>query len=144
MGGPTLGVLTLALTLTGLFSFLSVFVWAHQRRREREAYYRSETLRRFLDNKEAAGEQLLQALLEDERRAARQRLEACKLAGIITLALGLAMMAFIKAVDARNVEPSYLVGLLPVSVGLSLLLYVYVLASRERPDRSRGSELIRH
>ena len=67
-----------------------------------------------------------------ERRAVRQRLEACKLAGIITLALGLAMMAFIKAVDAGNVAPSYLVGLLPVSVGLSLLLYVYVLASRER------------
>jgi hypothetical protein len=41
------------------------------------------------------------------------------------------MMMFVKAIDARNVEPSYLVGLIPVSVGPSLLLYVYVLAPRE-------------
>ena len=47
------------------------------------------------------------------------------------LAVGIAMMMFIKAVDARSVEPSYLVGLIPVSVGLSLLLYVYVLAPRQ-------------
>ena len=131
MNSPTLGILALALVLTGLFSFMSVFVWAHQRRREREAYYRAETLRRFSETGGAARELLLQALQEDERHAVRRRLEACKLAGVITLAVGVAMMMFIKAVDARSVEPSYLVGLIPVSVGLSLLLYVYVLAPRE-------------
>lgn len=131
MNSPTLGILALALVLTGLFSFASVFVWAHQRRREREAYYRSETLRRFSETGGAARELLLEALQEDERYAVRRRLEACKLAGVITLAVGIAMMMFIKAVDARSVEPSYLVGLIPVSVGLSLLLYVYVLAPRE-------------
>ena len=131
MNSPTLGVLALALVLTGLFSFASIFVWAYQRRREREAYYRSETLRRFSDTGGNARELLLQALQEDERHAGRRRLEACKLAGVITLAVGIAMMTFIKAVDARSVEPSYLVGLIPVSVGLSLLLYVYVLAPRE-------------
>jgi hypothetical protein len=131
VNSPTLGILALALVLTGLFSFMSVFAWAHQRRREREAYYRSETLRRFSDTGGNARELLLQALQEDERHAGRRRLEACKLAGVITLAVGIAMMMFIKAVDARSVEPSYLVGLIPVSVGLSLLLYVYVLAPRE-------------
>jgi hypothetical protein len=128
---PALGILALALVLTGLFSFMSVFVWAHQRRREREAYYRSETLRRFSQTGKAAPALLVQALQEDERYSVRRRLEACKLAGVITLAVGIAMMMFIKAVDARSVEPSYLVGLVPVSVGLSLLLYVYVLAPRE-------------
>lgn len=131
MNVPTLGILALALVLTGLFSFMSVFVWAHQRRRERESYYRSETMRRFSETGGAARELLLQALQEDERYAFRRRLEACKLAGVITLAVGLAMMMFIKAVDARSVEPSYLMGLIPVSVGLSLLLYVYILAPRE-------------
>ena len=130
MNSPTLGILLLALVLAGLFSFMSVFVWAHQRRREREAYYRSETLRRFSEMG-AARELLVQALQEDERYIVRRRLEACKLAGVITLAVGIALMMFIKAVDARSVEPSYLVGLIPVSVGLSLLLYVYVLAPRE-------------
>ena len=38
------------------------------------------------------------------------------------------MMIFIRAVDARSVEPSYLVGLIPAAVGLSLLVYVYALA----------------
>ena len=131
MNSPTLGILLLSLVLAGLFSFMSVFVWAHQRRREREAYYRSETLRRFSEKEGAARELLVQALQEDERYAVRRRLEACKLAGVITLAVGIALMMFIKAVDARSVEPSYLVGLIPVSVGLSLLLYVYLLAPRE-------------
>ena len=131
MNSPTLGILALALMLTGLFSFMSVFVWAHQRRREREAYYRSETLRRFSETGGAPRELLLEVLREDERYSVRRRLEACKLAGVITLAVGVAMMTFIKAVDARSVEPSYLVGLIPVSVGLSLLLYVYVLAPRQ-------------
>jgi hypothetical protein len=131
VNSPTLGILALALVLTGLFSFMSVFVWAHQRRREREAYYRSETLRRFSENGGSARELLIQALQEDERHNVRRRLEACKLAGVTTVAVGVAMMIFIKAVDARSVEPSYLVGLIPVSVGLSLLLYVYVLAPRE-------------
>jgi hypothetical protein len=131
VNSPTVGILALALGLTGFFSFMSVFVWAHQRRREREAYYRSETLRRFSETGGAARELLLEALQEDERYSVRRRLEACRLAGVITLAVGVAMMTFIKAVDARSTEPSYLVGLIPVSVGLSLLLYVYLLAPRE-------------
>jgi peptidoglycan/LPS O-acetylase OafA/YrhL len=131
VNSPTLGILALALVLTGLFSFLSVFVWAHQRRREREAYYRSETLRRFSETAGAAPALLVQALQEDEHNSVRRRLEACRLAGVITLAVGIAMMVFIKAVDARSVEPSYLVGLIPVSIGLGLLFYVYVLAPRE-------------
>jgi peptidoglycan/LPS O-acetylase OafA/YrhL len=131
VNSSTLGILALALVLTGLFSFASVCVWAHQRRREREAYYRSETLRRFSETGGAARELLLEALQEDERYTRRRRLEACKLAGVVTLAVGIAMMMFIKAVDVRSVEPSYLVGLIPVSVGVSLLLYVYLLAPRE-------------
>jgi hypothetical protein len=131
VNSPTLGIVALALVLTGLFSFMSVFVWALQRRREREAYYRSETLRRFSETGGNARQVLLEALQEDERHAGSRRLEACKLAGVITLAVGIAMMIFIKAVTAQSIEPSYLVGLIPVSVGLSLLLYVYVLAPRE-------------
>jgi hypothetical protein len=137
VNSPTLGIVALALVLTGLFSFASVLVWAHERRREREAYYRSETLRRFSETGGPARELLLQALQEGERHDVHRRLEACKLAGVITLAVGIAMMTFIKAVDARSVEPSYLVGLIPVSVGLSLLLYVYVLAPRESARQPR-------
>jgi hypothetical protein len=137
VNNPTLGILALALMLTGLFSFMSVLVWAHQRRREREAYYRSETLRRFLETGNPAKGLMLQALQEDERYVARRRVEGCKLAGVTTLAAGIGMMMFIRAVDARSVEPSYLVGLIPVSVGLGLLLYAYVLA---RPEWARPPE----
>jgi hypothetical protein len=131
VNSPTLGILSLALVLTGVFSFASVFVWAHQRRREREAYYRSETLRRFSETGGPARELLLEALQEEERHASRRRVEACQLAGVITLAVGIAMMMLIKAMDPRRLESSYLVGLIPISVGLSLLLYVYVLGPRE-------------
>jgi hypothetical protein len=53
------------------------------------------------------------------------------LGGLITLAVGVAMMIFIKAVDHNPQEPSYLVGLIPLLIGVALLAYAYLLAPKE-------------
>jgi len=45
-------------------------VWSRERRREREAYYRSETLRKIAETQGAGGNSAIEFLREDEGRKA--------------------------------------------------------------------------
>jgi uncharacterized membrane protein (GlpM family) len=48
---------------------------------------------------------------------------------LITLAVGIGMMVFLKALERS--EPAYLVGLIPLLIGVALLAYSYVLAPKQ-------------
>jgi hypothetical protein len=116
-----------------MFSFLAVATWSGERRREREAYYRSETLKRVAELQGATGSaSALEVLREEERIAKSRRTEGQKLGGLITLAVGIGMFIFLKAIMSANheSEPAYLIGLIPVLIGASLLVYAYVLAPK--------------
>jgi hypothetical protein len=123
--------LFLSVASIALFSFVAVAVWSRERRREREAYYRSETLRKIADTQGAGGSSAIEFLREEEKNATRRRREGQKLGGLITVAVGISMMVFIKAVDRGDPEPAYLVGLIPLFVGVALLAYTYLLAPKE-------------
>ena len=123
--------LSLALLLVSLFAFLSVMVWSRERRREREAYYRSETLRRTAEAPGTTGGAMLEVLREEERIATRQRRESQKVSGLVTIAAGVGLAVFLKIVDRNDPDPAYVVGVIPVLVGTAFLLYAYVLGPRE-------------
>ena len=114
-----------------LFSFVAVVVWSQERRREREAYYRSETLKKIAETQGAGGSSAIEFLREEEKNAVRRRQEAQKLGGLITAAVGIGMMVFIAAVDRSGPEPAYLVGLIPLLIGVALLSYTYLLAPKQ-------------
>jgi hypothetical protein len=120
----------LSVSAVATFSFIAVVVWSQERRREREAYYRSETLKKIAEAG-AGGTSAVEFLREEQSIAARRRKEGLKLAGLITSAVGLALMVFIGAVERRSSEPSYLVGIIPLFIGAALLAYVYVMAAKE-------------
>ncbi len=124
-------LLFLSIVSVAMFSFVGVAVWSRERRREREAYYRSETLRKIAETEGAGGNSAIEFLREDEKYAARRRGEGQKLGGLITLAVGIGMMVFIKAVDRGDPDPAYLVGLIPLLIGVALLAYTYLLAPKE-------------
>lgn len=124
--------LFLSVASIALFSFIAVAAWSSERRREREAYYRSETLKKIAETREAAGgNYAIEFLREEEKNAALRRREGQKLGGVITVAIGVGMMVFIKAVDRGSTEPAYLVGLIPLLIGVALLAYTYVLAPKQ-------------
>ena len=123
--------LFLSVASVALFSFVAVAVWSNERRREREAYYRSETLKKIADTQGAGSSSAIELLREEEKNATRRRREGQKLGGLITVAVGVGMMIFIKAVTRRDPEPAYLVGLIPLFIGLALLAYTYLLAPKE-------------
>jgi Flp pilus assembly protein TadB len=123
--------LFLSVASVALFSFVAVAVWSSERRREREAYYRSETLRKIAETQGAGGSSAIEFLREEEKNAVRRRQEGLKVGGLITVAVGVGMMVFIAAVDRRGTEPAYLVGLIPLLIGVALLSYTFFLAPKQ-------------
>ncbi len=118
--------LFLAVAASGMWAFIAVVSWADIRRREREAYYRHETMKKI---SEMPGESGLALLREDEHNAMRRRRENIKLGGLVTAAAGVGLMIFLYALDTTR--PVYFTGLIALLVGLALLSYAYILAPKE-------------
>ena len=117
--------LFLAITVSGMWAFVAIISWADFRRKEREAYYRHETLKKISEMPPESG---LALLRQEERSNAHRRRENIKLGGLITLGVGIGLMIFLRAIDSN--QPVYIVGLIPLLVGIALLSYSYVLASK--------------
>jgi len=113
-----------------LFSFLAVASWSDARRKEREACYKSEMLKKLAETSGDGTKAAIELLHSEERRAAIKRREGIKLGGLITLAVGLTLMVFLRAV-ATDDPGVFWVGLIPASIGAALLVYTYVLAAKE-------------
>jgi len=113
-----------------LFSFLGVAAWSDARRKEREAYYTSETLKKIAETSGEGAKSAMELLHEQERAAVRRRREGVRLGGLITAAVGISLMIFLRAI-VRDEPAVFLVGLIPLFVGLALLLYGYVLGPKE-------------
>lgn len=119
---------------TVFFSFIATMTWLRTRRKEREAYYRNETLKKLAEGQGGAAS-AIEFMREKERIAVRQRLEGQKLGGLVTVAVGIAIMVFLKGVTASDSDPAahqvYLVGLIPLLIGVVLLAYSLFLAPKE-------------
>jgi Flp pilus assembly protein TadB len=126
---PVAGMLIPIVGSIALFSFLAVNGWADARRKEREAYYRGETLKKIAESSGEAAKSALEMLREQEKFATRRRIEGLKLGGLITTAVGIGVMVLLSGL--RVAEPIYLAGVIPVLVGLALLVYVFLLAPKE-------------
>jgi Flp pilus assembly protein TadB len=116
-----------------VFTFVSIASWADARRKERVAYYRSETLKKIAESG-AGGQASLEYLREEERiadrRAERRASEGRKLGGLVMTAVGVGLMLLLYGVTGR-VRGVYLVGAIPFLIGVALLVYSYLLAPKE-------------
>ena len=103
---------------TATFAFITVVVWLGQRTKEREAHYRSVVVKKVAESGNSAA---LEYLRETDRiEAARGRIKA-RLAGLITAAVGVALLIFLHELIPET--KVYLVGLVPLFVGVVLLVF---------------------
>jgi Flp pilus assembly protein TadB len=109
------------------FTFVSVSAWADQRRREREAFYRSEVLKKLADATGTQAQQVLEMMREQDRDAERRLREGMKLAGLIMTGVGIGLIAMFALLTSNG---TWGIGLIPLLIGLALLVYTYVLAPR--------------
>lgn len=113
-----------------LLSLVAVFGWFSHKKKEREAHYRAETVRRITEAGDAAA--ALQFLRDLEKSDAWRSRSRTRLAGLVTIASGIALMLFlhnfvgftpIDGGPSGPVVPIHLVGLIPVLVGAALLVF---------------------
>ncbi len=130
-GDNLAGVVGVAIPVVGsiaLFSFLAVASWSDARRKERETYYKSETLKKIAESSGEGAKAAIELMREEEKGAAKRRLEGMKLGGLITAGVGIGVMALLRGLV--HDEPVYLVGLIPFLVGAVLMFYGFFLAPK--------------
>ncbi len=105
--------------------FIPTVTWLDSRRKEREAFYKAETLRRITEASGEGAKAAVELLREENRFERIKKYEGLKLGGLICVAVGAATVIFL-----RFQGGPYLAGLIPGFVGLAILVYVYALAGK--------------
>jgi hypothetical protein len=112
--------------MVSVFTFLVFAVWFGTRQKEREAYYKAETLRRITEASGEGAKAALDLLREEERLKRIKAREGIKIGGIINIGVGVGLLIFLGALVGVKVA---LCGLIPGLVGVAMLIYAYYLAS---------------
>ena len=121
------GVIGSFIPITGII-WLGFVIWAGTKRREREAFYRSELLKKIIDSPSGSTQSVLEMVREEEREAQIRRREGLKLAGLILIAAGIGLGALLALLSRQ--EPAWIVGLLPALVGIAMFIYVHFMAPK--------------
>lgn len=135
VNGNLVGIAAMLVPIVGsiaLFSFLAVAAWSDARRKEREEYYRSETLKKIAESSGEGAKAAIDLLREQHKNATTRRFEGMKLGGLITAVVGVGVMVLLHGLE--HDEPVYLAGLIPLLIGLALLVYTFLLAPKESSE----------
>ncbi|MFB3779159.1 MAG: hypothetical protein ACE141_16195 [Bryobacteraceae bacterium] len=118
-----------AIGSVAVFGWLAVHEWTESRRKEREAFYRSETLRHYTESNQP---DMLARFLAEEKAARHemrvQQRESLRLGGLVTMMAGIGLGVMLEGIEPQ--ERLYLVGLVPFLIGLAILIYVYLLSPK--------------
>ncbi|MGA9069151.1 MAG: hypothetical protein WB424_02780 [Terracidiphilus sp.] len=126
MNPEVVGVFVPIVMFVMLFSFLAVAVWTGSRKEERQAFYKSETLRRITESSGEGAKAAMEMMREEERQKRIKAREGTKLGGLICLAVGVGTIIFL-GLFLRNLV--CLSGLIPALVGVAMLVYVHKYAA---------------
>jgi ferric-dicitrate binding protein FerR (iron transport regulator) len=117
--GAAMGLfLFLAVGAVALFSMVSVAVWSEARRKEREAYYKNDMLKKLADTPGPGATSALELLREEARLGALRKRQGLRIGGLVMMAIGIGVMILLKALVTD--EPVYLAGLLVLLIGVAL------------------------
>jgi hypothetical protein len=108
--------------------FIPLTTWIESQRKEREAFYKAETVRRLTESSGEGAKAAIELLREQARQGQTRRREGMKIAGLVNLSVGVALLIFLHALVTD--APVYLCGLIPGLIGVSFLVYALVLAPK--------------
>jgi len=110
-----------AIALFGIF--LPITTWIESRRKEREAYYRSEMIRRITEASGEGANAARELLFAEERVRQMKRIEGLKIGGLVNVGIGIGLTAMLWTL--LGPRGPYMVGLIPFLIGIALLVYVF-------------------
>ncbi len=120
----------------GTFVFLTFWMITHQKRREREAYYRYELGRQAIEKGYVPEEKLLELLDSERRNRWLGRKEGARLAGLILFALGIGLIIALGNLDDHLVG----LGALPMFLGIALFVYGLFFAPKDIEEKTPAEE----
>jgi hypothetical protein len=107
--------------------FLPTAIFMENQRKEKDAFYKAETLRRLTETSGEGAKAVLDHLRQEERMKQIKTREGMKIGGVINLGVGIGLIIFLRALIGG--EPIYLCGLIPGLIGAAMLAYVFFLAA---------------
>jgi hypothetical protein len=109
--------------------FIPVVSWIDNRRKEREAFYKADTIRRLAEASGDGAKAAIQLMREQDRLSRIKTLEGVKIGGIINLGVGVGLTIFLRALLGGGQGSPYLCGMIPGFVGIAMLTYSLFLAA---------------
>lgn len=122
---PSLGLLIPIVAIVSPFIMVIFAIWFGTRKKEREAFYKAESLRRLTESSGEGAKAAIELLKEEDRLKRIKDREGMKVGGLVTLGVGVGLVIFLWAMVGPKVA---LCGLIPGLVGVALLVYVFFLA----------------
>jgi hypothetical protein len=123
---PIFAMLVPIVGTVAMFTMIIFGIWFGTRKKEREAFYKAETLRRITEASGEGAKAAIDLLKEEERLKRIKDREGLKIGGLVCVAVGIALLIFLRVLV--HDEPVYLCGLIPGFVGVALLSYVFFMA----------------
>ena len=109
----------LAVGAVSVFTMVSVASWSEARRKEREAYYKNDMLKKLADTPGPGANAALELMRAEAQIGAARTRQGLRIGGMITTAAGIGVLVFLRALLGGQ-QGVYLCGLIPLFVGLAL------------------------
>jgi len=109
--------------------FIPLVSWIDGRRKEREAFYKADTMRRLAESTGEGAKAAIQLMREEDRIKRTKTLEGMKIGGLINIGVGVGLMIFLRVLIGGGSGSPYLCGLIPGFVGVAMLTYAMFLAA---------------
>ena len=113
--------------------FIPTVTFLDNRRKEREAFYKAETMRRVVESSGDGAKMALEMLKEQDRQRRLKLREGLKIGGLTTMAVGVALLIFLRQLIPD--QAVYLCGLIPGLIGVAQLTYVLFLSPKEEQGK---------
>jgi hypothetical protein len=125
-GPQMIAILIPIVAIVSGLTFAAVVHWLDSQRKEREAYYRAETLRRITEASGEGAKAAIELMHDNELLKRVKAREGLKISGLINVGVGVGVMIFLH--ELLQGTAIYLCGLIPGLIGVGFLVYVYFLA----------------
>ncbi len=125
---PTVGMWAfLSISAVCLFAvFLPLTTYMDNRRKEREAFYKADMMRRMAEASPETSMAALELMREEDRLRRMKQSEGLKIGGLVNIGVGIGLGMMLYALPGKS--GVYMVGAIPGFIGVALLVYAFFLA----------------